>query len=119
MERKLFTIPSFKIYGGIAGLIDFGPAGTPEKVLKASGHVDRFTDFMVRDVVTQDCYRADHLMKDALEAVQADKEQTPEKKEVRPDPVCCNSCIVIRSLSVCLHPAHRSSSCAGPAGIQS
>ena len=82
---------------------------TPEKVLKASGHVDRFTDFMVRDVVTQDCYRADHLMKDALEAVQADKEQTPEKKEVRPDPVCCNSCIVIRSLSVCLHPAHRSS----------
>ena len=28
MERKLFTIPSFKIYGGIAGLIDFGPAGS-------------------------------------------------------------------------------------------
>ncbi len=31
MERKLFTIPSFKIYGGIAGLIDFGPAGCAVK----------------------------------------------------------------------------------------
>ena len=27
MERNRFTIPSFKIYGGIAGLIDFGPPG--------------------------------------------------------------------------------------------
>ena len=94
MERKLFTIPSFKIYGGIAGLIDFGPAGTAEKVLKASGHVDRFTDFMVRDVVTHDCHRADHLLKAALEAVQADKEQTPEKKEVRPNLVRFNDLIM-------------------------
>ena len=57
---------------------------TPEMVLKASGHVDRFTDFMVTDVVTHDCHRADHLLKAALEAVQADKEQTPEKHEVCP-----------------------------------
>ena len=57
---------------------------TPEMVLKASGHVDRFTDFMVTDVVTHDCHRADHLLKAALEAVQADKEQTSEKKEVCP-----------------------------------
>jgi glycyl-tRNA synthetase (class II) len=28
------------------------PAVTPEVVLKASGHVDRFTDFMVTDVKT-------------------------------------------------------------------
>jgi len=28
------------------------PAVTPEAVLKASGHVDRFTDFMVTDVKT-------------------------------------------------------------------
>jgi len=29
---------------------------------RASGHVDRFTDVMVRDVKTGDCYRADHLL---------------------------------------------------------
>ena len=55
-------------------------------VLKASGHVDRFTDFMVTDVVTHDCHRADHLLKAALEAVQADEKQPPEKKQVIPLP---------------------------------
>ncbi len=39
------------------------PSVTPEIVLKASGHVDRFNDLMVKDVKTQDCYRADHLLK--------------------------------------------------------
>ena len=32
MERNRFTIPSFKIYGGIAGLIDFGPPGFAVKL---------------------------------------------------------------------------------------
>ena len=59
---------------------------TPEMVLKASGHVDRFTDFMVRDVVTHDCHRADHLLKAALEAVQANEQESAEKKDVRPFP---------------------------------
>lgn len=96
MTRKLFFIPSFEIYGGVAGLYDFGPVGcglknnilskwkehfilnenmlemdcsnlTPYKVLQVSGkkrskipgHVDRFTDFMVKDVKTGECYRAD------------------------------------------------------------
>jgi glycyl-tRNA synthetase len=44
------------------------PAVTPEAVLKASGHVDRFTDAMVKDEKTGDCYRADHLLEAALEA---------------------------------------------------
>ena len=35
---------------------------TPEIVLKASGHVDRFTDLMVKDNKTGDCYRADKLV---------------------------------------------------------
>ena len=40
MERKLFTIPSFKIYGGIAGLIDFGPAGCAvSRTSRSSGAV--------------------------------------------------------------------------------
>ena len=49
------------------------PAVTPEVVLKASGHVERFTDFMVTDVKTGDCHRADHLLKGHLEALLEDK----------------------------------------------
>ena len=40
---------------------------TPEAVLKASGHVERFTDLMVKDVKTGECSRADHLLEDKLE----------------------------------------------------
>lgn len=29
---------------------------------RASGHVDRFTDIMVKDKKTGDCFRADHLL---------------------------------------------------------
>lgn len=31
LERRLFYIPSFKIYGGVAGLYDFGPTGVAVK----------------------------------------------------------------------------------------
>lgn len=48
------------------------PAVTPEVVLQASGHVERFTDLMVTDVVTGDCHRADHLLEHALEALMED-----------------------------------------------
>jgi glycyl-tRNA synthetase (class II) len=101
LERRLFYIPSFKIYGSVAGFYDYGPPGcaikqnvtqawrnhfileenmlevecpavTPEIVLKASGHVERFTDFMVTDVKTGDCYRADHLLENHLEALLED-----------------------------------------------
>ena len=33
---------------------------------RASGHVDRFADCMVKDVKTGDCFRADHLLEGAL-----------------------------------------------------
>lgn len=49
------------------------PAVTPEIVLKASGHVDRFTDFMVSDSKTGECFRADHLLEAHLEALIADE----------------------------------------------
>jgi glycyl-tRNA synthetase (class II) len=45
----------------------FAPSLTPECVLKASGHVDRFTDFMVRDEVTKECYRADKLVEEFID----------------------------------------------------
>ncbi|XP_062093454.1 glycine--tRNA ligase, mitochondrial 1-like [Humulus lupulus] len=40
------------------------PCVTPEVVLKASGHVDKFTDLMVKDEKAGTCYRADHLVKE-------------------------------------------------------
>eukprot|EP01026_Neomeris_dumetosa_P035270 TRINITY_DN2821_c1_g1_i10.p1 TRINITY_DN2821_c1_g1~~TRINITY_DN2821_c1_g1_i10.p1 ORF type:complete len:692 (+),score=122.03 TRINITY_DN2821_c1_g1_i10:151-2226(+) len=106
LEKKMFFMPSFKIYGGVAGFYDFGPTGcavkqnitqmwrrhfvieegmlelecpavTPYQVLKASGHVDRFTDFMVKDVKTLEPYRADHLLEDHLESLINDNKNTP------------------------------------------
>jgi hypothetical protein len=61
------------------------PAVTPEIVLKASGHVERFTDFMVTDMKTGDCHRADHLLEGHLEALLEDKKNplTPEQTRVR------------------------------------
>lgn len=41
---------------------------TPEVVLKTSGHVDRFTDLMVKDTETGECFRADKLLEDAIDA---------------------------------------------------
>lgn len=110
LKRRFFYTPSFEIYGGVAGLYDFGPLGcgmennivdiwrshfvieehlmevrcsqlTPHQVFKASGHVDRFTDVMVRDVVTADCYRADHLLEGHLEKLMSAKNCSVEKKE--------------------------------------
>lgn len=53
---------------------------TPETVLKASGHVDRFADFMVKDVKNGECFRLDHLIKAHLEKIASDKKTTPELK---------------------------------------
>jgi glycyl-tRNA synthetase len=40
---------------------------TPEVVLKTSGHVDRFTDLMVKDTQIGECFRADKLLEDAID----------------------------------------------------
>lgn len=40
---------------------------TPSSVLETSGHVDRFTDFMVKDEVTGECFRADKLLEDGID----------------------------------------------------
>lgn len=42
---------------------------TPEPVLKTSGHVDRFTDLMVKDTETGECFRADKLLEDAIDSL--------------------------------------------------
>lgn len=94
--RKMYVVPSFEIHNGPAGLFDYGPPAcalkanvlaswrrhfpleesmlemectnlTPSSVLETSGHVDRFTDFMVRDEVTGECFRADKLLEEAVD----------------------------------------------------
>jgi len=40
---------------------------------RASGHVDRFADLMVKDVNTGECFRLDHLIKAHLEKFVSDK----------------------------------------------
>ena len=93
--RRFFYVAAFEIYGGVKGLYDFGPMGcavkqnllsawrrhfileeqmleiectamTPEVVLKASGHVDKFTDYMVKDDSNGEFYRADKLLEGQL-----------------------------------------------------
>jgi len=40
---------------------------TPHSVLKTSGHVDKFSDWLCRDPKTGDNLRADHFVRDLLE----------------------------------------------------
>ncbi|KAL0234745.1 hypothetical protein PCE1_001781 [Barthelona sp. PCE] len=121
LRHRFFICPSFEIYAGVKGLYDYGPQGTqmesreldlwkrhfvrdnvymmkctaltPEPVLKASGHVKRFTDAMVADenVTPVEHFRADHLLEDQIEkllalneeeraaALQTLREQAPEE----------------------------------------
>lgn len=104
LKRRFFFAPSFEIYGGVSGLYDYGPPGcafqanivdtwrkhfileedmlevdttmlTPYEVLKTSGHVDKFSDWMSRDLKTGEIFRADHLVEEVLETrLKGDKE---------------------------------------------
>ncbi|XP_028029609.1 glycine--tRNA ligase [Bombyx mandarina] len=109
IKRRFFYDQSFAIYGGITGQFDFGPMGcalksnmihlwkkffilqeqmlevecsilTPEPVLKASGHVERFADLMTKDIKTGECFRLDHLIKGHLEKIKSDKNTKIELK---------------------------------------
>lgn len=54
---------------------------TPSPVLVASGHVARFSDFMVKDTKTGECFRADHLIEAQLEKLLQDKKLTQEARD--------------------------------------
>ncbi|KFA63498.1 hypothetical protein S40285_00294 [Stachybotrys chlorohalonatus IBT 40285] len=111
LRRRMFYTPSFEIYGGVAGLYDYGPPGcslqaniidqwrkhfileedmlevdctvlTPHDVLKTSGHVDKFADWMCKDPKNGEIMRADHYVEAILEArLQGDKEARGKKVE--------------------------------------
>ncbi|KAI9263023.1 glycyl-tRNA synthetase [Sporodiniella umbellata] len=109
VTKRFFYAPSFQIYGGVAGLYDYGPSGsalmnniisiwrnhfvleeemlevdtsimTTHEVLKTSGHVDKFADFMCKDLKNGEIFRADHVVEAVLEArLQGDKEAKAAK----------------------------------------
>ena len=108
MKRRFFVVPAFEIYNGVAGLYDYGPTGcalknhieqfwrehfileenlleisgtclTPEIVLKTSGHVDKFTDYAVKDAKTNQYFRADKLIKEWVEKEKKKKKVKPER----------------------------------------
>ena len=91
MRRRGIVLPSFEIYGGVAGLVDYGPVGarikrkviqawidhwtsngdivevdsptiTPKAVLVASGHVGEFNDQMSECLSCNAIFRSDHLV---------------------------------------------------------
>lgn len=48
-------------------------------MIRASGHMERFSDLMVKDLVNGECFRADHLLKDHLEQLTSNPKCTPEQ----------------------------------------
>ena len=96
-KRRGFIFPSFEIYGGVAGFYDYGPLGSQLKnnvenlwrkfyllkdncaeintptitlydVLKASGHVDEFTDLTIDCKKCKQSFKLEALVeKDDLE----------------------------------------------------
>jgi glycyl-tRNA synthetase len=94
-KRRGFLWPSYEIYGGVAGLWDYGPLGTllkqkvenawreifvvgegalpidtptisVEEVFLASGHLSNFVDLIVECVACHATFRADHLVDEYL-----------------------------------------------------
>jgi glycyl-tRNA synthetase len=95
-KKRGFIWSSFEIYSGVAGFFDYGPLGAilknniinkwrsyyvvregfyeiesptimPEEALKASGHVDHFTDPMTECKDCMEVYRADHVIEDTID----------------------------------------------------
>lgn len=115
LRRKVFLWQSFEPYGATKGLFDYGPPLetleaeviniwrdhfirtekmmalkcsmlTPYQVLKTSGHVDKFADFMCKDPKTGEILRSDHLIKDVIETrLKGDREARGEKIEEDPE----------------------------------
>ena len=93
--KRGFLWPSFEIYSGVSGFTDYGPLGAslknnimqkwrkqyvsgegfyeiegptvmPKEVLKASGHVDNFTDPMTKCKSCGEVFRADHIIEEVI-----------------------------------------------------
>lgn len=119
--KRGFLWPSFEIYSGVSGFTDYGPLGaslknnimnkwrkqyiaeegffeiesptvTPEEVLKASGHVDNFTDPMTKCEECKDVFRADHIIEEVIGEDVESLENSELDKIVIENNIKCPSC---------------------------
>jgi glycyl-tRNA synthetase len=103
-KRRGFLYPSYEIYGGVAGFYDYGPLGSQLKnnfeniwryfylyqdscmeihtptitlyeVLKASGHVDEFTDLTIDCLACDVSYKAEEFVDDETNLEKAIEEE--------------------------------------------
>ncbi|MBS7623645.1 glycine--tRNA ligase [Candidatus Bathyarchaeota archaeon] len=120
-RRRGFFWPSYEIYGGVGGFIDYGPAGlalkrkiedkwrdfflrrhgfleietpiiTPQRVFEASGHIESFKDPVTECIVCRRKYRPDHLLSDLGVQNAESMGLTELDDEVRKRDVRCPEC---------------------------
>ena len=123
-RRRGFFWPSYEIYGGVSGFINWGPLGAvmkrkiedkfrdiflrrlnlyeietpiiaPERVFKASGHVEHFKEPMVECLKCKRKFRADHLLQEFanISSQETDKMSLEEiVREIKNHNIRCPEC---------------------------
>jgi len=116
-----FMWPSSEIHGGLAGFFDYGPMGAllkqnienkwrelfivregmfeietptimPEKVFRASGHLEHFSDPLVECAKCKGSFRADHVVKDKLKIDVDDITNKQLDEIIKKEKVGCPKC---------------------------
>jgi glycyl-tRNA synthetase len=120
-KKRGFLWSSFELYSGVAGFFDYGPLGAilknkimnkwreyyviregffeiesptimPEEALKASGHVDHFTDPMTECKDCMEVFRADHVIKEAMGKDVEGLKNEELSKVLSDENICCPQC---------------------------
>lgn len=120
-KKRGFLWSSFEIYSGVAGFFDYGPLGAilknkimnkwrkyyviregfyeiesptimPEEALKASGHVDHFTDPMTECKECMEVFRADHVITEAIGRDVEGLENEKLSAVLSENNICCPRC---------------------------
>jgi glycyl-tRNA synthetase len=119
-KRRGFIWPAYEIYGGVAGLYDYGPLGAsmkrnieklwrryyisqegfveiesplvaPEEVFRASGHLTKFSDIMVECIKCGEYYCTDHLAKNFKEGYSTQKNAEHKKLKLLERVINCEA----------------------------
>ena len=110
-RRRGFFFQANESYGGVSGFYTYGPAGaalkrnvedawrdrfvtkegnveidaptvTPEPVFQASGHLDGFDDMLVECAECGESHRADHIVEDETDIVDAETYPTEQVEDI-------------------------------------
>jgi len=120
-KKRGFLWSSFEIYAGVAGFYDYGPLGAilknsiinkwreyyvvregfyeiesptvmPEEALKASGHVEHFTDPMTECKECLEVYRADHIIEEMIKRDVEGLSNEELTAIISDEKICCLKC---------------------------